>query len=140
MYLEYHELLKQYKEANREFNNALDKNSALLKSVSLKAAQYQEVLINHTHVSSDDKLINYLSEIDEIRRLIDEGRNATRELDQELRKIEIKLKDSDDVKDRIYYYKWIRRMSPYKFYRIIGYSIRQTYNLMNEMKKELYKK
>lgn len=140
MYLEYHELLKQYKEANREFNNALDKNSALLKSVSLKAAQYQEVLINHTHVSSDDKLINYLSEIDEIRRLIDEGRNATRELDQELRKIEIKLKDSDDVKDRIYYYKWIRRMSPYKFYRIIGYSIRQTYNLINEMKKELYKK
>lgn len=140
MYLEYHELLKQYKEANREFNNALDKNSALLKSVSLKAAQYQEVLINHTHVSSDDKLINYLSEIDEIRRLIDEGRNATRELDQELKKIEIKLKDSDDVKDRIYYYKWIRRMSPYKFYRIIGYSIRQTYNLINEMKKELYKK
>ena len=91
MYIEYHELLKKYKDANREFNNALDKNGALLKSVSLKATQYQEVLINHTHVSSDYKLINYLSEIDEIRRLIDEGRNATREMDQELRKMEIKL-------------------------------------------------
>ena len=139
MYIEYHELLKKYKDANREFNNALDKNSALLKSVSLKATQYQEVLINHTHVSSDYKLINYLSEIDEIRRLIDEGRNATREMDQELRKMEIKLKVSDDVKDRIYYYKWIRKMSPYKFCKIIGYSVRQIYNYIDEMKEILYK-
>ena len=138
-YLEYHELLKKYKDANREFNNALDKNGALLKSVSLKATQYQEVLINHTHVSSDYKLINYLSEIDEIRRLIDEGRNATREMDQELRKMEIKLKASDDVKDRIYYYKWIRKTSPYKFCKIIGYSVRQIYNYIDEMKEILYK-
>ena len=114
-YLEYHELLKKYREADKEFNNALDKNGELLKLVSLKATKYQEVLINHTSTSSDNKLLSYLSEIDEIRRLIDESRNVRNRIDHELREMELKMRNGKDVYDKIYVYKWIDRESPYRF-------------------------
>ena len=139
-YLEYHELLKKYREADKEFNNALDKNGELLKLVSLKATKYQEVLINHTSTSSDNKLLSYLSEIDEIRRLIDESRNVRNRIDHELREMELKMRNGKDVYDKIYVYKWIDRESPYRFSKKLGYTTRQVYRYINEIKKEIYPK
>ena len=139
-YLEYHELLKKYREADKEFNNALDKNGELLKLVSLKATKYQEILINHTNTSSDNKLLSYLSEIDEIRRLIDESRNVRNRIDHELREMELKMRNGKDVYDKIYVYKWIDKESPYRFSKKLGYTTRQVYRCINEIKKEIYPK
>ena len=139
-YLEYHELLKKYREADKEFNNALDKNGELLKLVSLKATKYQEILINHTNTSSDNKLLSYLSEIDEIRRLIDESRNVRNRIDHELREMELKMRNGKDVYDKIYVYKWIDKESPYRFSKKLGYTTRQVYRYINEIKKEIYPK
>ena len=60
-------------------------------------------------------------------------------LNYELKKLENKMRDSGDVYDKIYIYKWIERKSVYKFYRLIGYSIRQIYYFIDEMKQKLYK-
>lgn len=140
MYLEYHELLKKYKDAERRYNESLEERSKLILAVMPKATQAKEVMTTGGSTSSDWKLIDYASEIDEVDKLINQSRNTRDMLNYELKKLERQLKDSPDVKDRIYYYKWIRRMSPYKFYRMIGYSIRQTYNFIGEMNEKLYKK
>jgi len=139
MYLEYHELLKKYKDASRRYNESLEERSKLISSVMLKASQYKEVVTFGGNTSSDSNLIDYTSEIDEIDKLINQSRNTRDMLNYELKKKEAEMRTNGDVYDKIYIYKWIERKSVYKFYRLIGYSIRQTYYFIDEMKQKLYK-
>ena len=38
-----------------------------------------------------------------------------------------------------YIYRWIEHISVYKLKKLVGYSVRQIYNYIEEMKKILYK-
>lgn len=138
MYLEYHELLKKLKNAERNYNEALEKKSQLLLAVMPGAIKPKEVMII-SNTSPDANLINYASEIDEVDKLINQSRNTRDMLNYELKKKLIKMKEEGDVYDKIYIYRWIEHKSVYKFYRLVGYSIRQIYNYIKEMKKNLYK-
>ena len=138
MYLEYHELLKKLKNAERNYNESLEKKSQLLLAVMPGAIKPKEVMII-SNTSPDNNLINYTSEIDEVDKLINQSRNTRDMLNYELKKKLIKMREEGDVYDKIYIYRWIEHKSVYKFYRLVGYSIRQIYNYIKEMKKNLYK-
>lgn len=138
MYLEYNELLKQFKKAERNYNEALEKRSELILSVMPGAMKAKEVM-TIGNASPDAKLINYTGEIDEVDKLINQSRNARDMLNYELKKKLIKMREEGDVYDKIYIYRWIEHKSVYKFYRLVGYSVRQIYNYIDEMKKMLYK-
>ena len=138
MYLEYHELLKKLKNAERNYNEALEKKSQLLLAVMSGAIKPKEVMVT-INTSPDTNLINYTSEIDEVDKLINQSRNTRDMLNYELKKKLIKMREDGDVYDKIYIYRWIEHKSVYKFYRLVGYSIRQIYNYIKEMKKNLYK-
>lgn len=140
MYLEYHELLKKYKEASQEFYKALDEGSKIATAVMLKSSQFKEIVVNETNSMSDIKLINYVEKRAELDDIINKARNDMNILDYYLKKMAIEMEKSEDVRDRVYYYKWIKHMSPYKFYRTIGYTPRQIYRIIREMNKILYPK
>ena len=138
MYIEYNELLKQFKKAERNYNEALEKKSELILSVMPGAVKPKEVMIT-TNASPDTNLINYTSEIDEVDKLINQSRNTRDMLNYELKKKLIKMKEEGDVYDKIYIYRWIEHRSVYKFYRLVGYSRPQVYRFISEMKENLYK-
>lgn len=138
MYIEYNELLKQFKRAERNYNEALEKKSELLLSVLPGAVQPKEVIIT-VNTSPDTNLINYASEIDEVDKLINQSRNTRDMLNYELKKKLIKMKEEGNVYDKIYIYRWIEHKSVYKFYRLVGYSRPQVYRFISEMKEKLYK-
>lgn len=139
MYLEYHELLKKYKEASEAFNEALEEGSRLLRTVTPGATQFKEVIVFSGNSAQDAKLVNYVDKKDYIYGLINQTRNTKNILNHELNKLASEMKESNDIKDKIYYYKWIKRISPYKFSKSIGYTTRQIYRYVEEIKKELYK-
>nr|DAU99336.1 MAG TPA: hypothetical protein [Caudoviricetes sp.] len=138
MYIEYNELLKQFKRAEKNYNEALEKKSKLILSVMPGAVKPKEVMIT-TNTSPDTNLINYTSEIDEVDKLINQSRNTRDMLNYELKKKLIKMKEEGDVYDKIYIYRWIEHRSVYKFYRLVGYSRPQVYRFISEMKENLYK-
>lgn len=138
MYIEYNELLKQFKRAEKNYNEALEKKSKLILSVMPGAVKPKEVMIT-TNTSPDTNLINYTSEIDEVDKLINQSRNTRDMLNYELKKKLIKMKEEGDVYDKIYIYRWIEHKSVYKFYRLVGYSRPQVYRFISEMKENLYK-
>lgn len=137
MYIEYNELLKQFKRAEKNYNESLEKKSKLILSVMPGAIKAKEVITTN-NTSPDAKLINYTSEIDEVDKLINQSRNTRDMLNYELKKKLIKMKEEGDVYDKIYIYRWIEHKSVYKFHRLLGYSVRQVYRYMDEMKKILY--
>ena len=138
MYLEYHELLKQLKKAEKNYNDALEKKSELILSVMPGAIKTKEVMAT-SNISPDTKLINYTSEIDEVDKLINQSRNTRDMLNYELKKKLIKMREDGDVYDKIYIYRWIEHRSVYKFYRLVGYSRPQVYRFISEMKVKLYR-
>ena len=138
MYIEYNELLKKFKKAERNYNEALEKKSELILSVMPGAVKPKEVMVT-INTSPDTNLINYTSEIDEVDKLINQSRNTRDMLNYELKKKLNQMKDSGDVYDKIYIYRWIEHKSVYKFYRLVGYSRPQVYRFISEMKEKLYK-
>ena len=140
MYLEYHDLLKKYKEASRNYNEALEKKSKLVLAVIPGSSKIKQVMVDCNTTYSELNLLNYTDEMDEVDKLINQSRNTKDMLNYELKKLENEMRTSGDVYDKIYCYKWIDHKSVYKFYKLTGYSIRQNYNLIAEMKQELYKK
>lgn len=138
MYLEYHELLKKYKEASRRYNEALEERSKLITNVFPKASQFKEVVTFGGNTSPDWKLIDYTNEIDEVDKLINQSRNTRDMINYELKKMAIEMQISSDVLDKVYYYRWIEHKNPVQFYRLISYSIPQTYRFIDEIKKNLY--
>lgn len=140
LYLEYHELLKKYKNAEKIYYNALDKKSSLLYLVEPHAVQTKEIINSLSMTNPDEKIIMYVSQIEEVDKLINETRNNKDALNYELNKKEILLKNSQNIYDKIYYFKYIRGKRVNEFYRLINYSKRQIYRFIDEINKSLYKK
>ncbi len=138
MYIEYNELLRQFKRAEKNYNESLEKKSKLILSVMPGAVKPKEIMVT-INTSPDTNLINYTSEIDEVDKLINQSRNTRDMLNYELKKKLIKMKEEGDVYDKIYIYRWIEHKSVYKFYRLVGYSRPQVYRFISEMKENLYK-
>ncbi|MBR0471721.1 MAG: hypothetical protein IJI98_03365 [Methanosphaera sp.] len=138
MYLEYHELLKKYKEACRNYNEALEKKSKLILAVIPGASKIKQVMVDGSNPYSDLNLLNYTDEMDEVDKLINQSRNTRDMLNYELKKLESKMRSNGDVYDKIYCYRWLDHKSVYKFYKLTGYSIRQIYNFISEMKQKMY--
>ena len=101
MYIEYNELLKQFKKAEKNYNEALEKKSELLLSVMPGAVKPKEVMVTQ-NTSPDTNLINYTSEIDEVDKLINQSRNTRDMLNYELKKKLIKMREEGDVYDKIH--------------------------------------
>ena len=138
MYLEYHELLKKLKNAERNYNEALEKKSQLILAVMPGAVKVKEVM-TISNTSPDGKLIDYTSEIDEVDKLINQSRNTRDMLNYELKKKLIKMKEEGHVYDKIYIFRWIEHRSVYKFHKLVGYSKSQVYDYISKMKEKLYK-
>ena len=138
MYLEYHELLKKLKNAERNYNEALEKKSQLILAVMPGAVKVKEVM-TISNTLPDGKLIDYASEIDEVDKLINQSRNTRDMLMYELKKKLIKMKEEGEVYDKIYIYRWIEHRSVYKFHKLVGYSKSQVYDYISKMKEKLYK-
>lgn len=138
-YLEYHELLKKFKNAENDYYDALDKKTKLLYMVTPHGTEAKEIVSYLSNVSPDEKFNKYSREIDEIDLLINSKRNNKDALEYELKKKEVELRNSKNVYDKIYVLKWIEKKKPKHFYRLIGYSISRTYDFIVEMKQELYK-
>lgn len=139
MYIEYNELLKKYKIAERNYNEALEEKSKLILAVLPKATQAKEIMVSGSHPSSDLKLLDYTSKIDQVDNLINQSRNTRDMLNYELKKKLIKMREEGDIYDKIYIYRWIEHKSVYKFHKLVGYSKTQVYDYISEMKKKLYK-
>ena len=138
MYLDYHELLRMYKDAARRYNEALEKKSKLILAVIPGSSKIKQVMVDSSNAYSELNLINYTAEREEVDELINQSRNTRDMLNYELKKLERKMRETGDVYDKIYCYKWIDGRKPRHFNKLIGFSLSRTYDYITEMKKKIY--
>ena len=138
IYEEYHDLLRKFKSAESSYYKALDKKSKLLYGVEPHAAQFKEIIVDYSYTKPDEDLINYSSEIEEVNDLINETRNNKDVLEYELKKKEKELRYSHDIYDKVYVYHWLERKRVNNYYKLLGYSKRQIYRFIDEIRENIY--
>lgn len=138
MYLEYHELLKKYKDAERNYYDALDRKTQLLYSVTPHGTEAKPIINHLSNLSPDEQFNIYTREIQEVDLLINSTRNNKDALERELKRKEKDLRESKDIYDRIYVYVWLEHKKSKHFCKLINYSRRQTDRKIEEIENALY--
>ena len=138
MYLEYAELFYKKRKSERDYNNAVDDKERLLYTVTPHSVIPKEI-VNHISPSSNsyDKFVNYSAMVTEIDERIKHTKDVFNNRTYLLKIKELELRESKDLLDKIYVYKWLDGQKEKHFFRLIGYSRAQTYRIVDEMRKKI---
>lgn len=137
IYIEYHEFKNKYYVAQKEYDKILSEKEALFAKTQPKATEYDKEKVSGGCPSNsfDDYLI--IKEKKQLDERLEEARSIlidrTRLLNLKLEE----LKSSDNPYDKIYYHRFVKNLSPYKFKRLVGYEERQIYRILEKIEKKL---
>lgn len=132
LFIEYELLKRECKSAKKEYDKALEKKAEYYYSVLPGASDTSKELIKTE--CTNDKFLNYTIRIQEIDSEIDVRKNLYGNLSYRLKLKEIELRNSKELLDRIYTYRYLDKLKV----KVIGIKIRygksQTYDYITKIK------
>lgn len=132
LFIEYELLKRECKLAKREYDKTLEKKAEYYYSVLPGASDTSKELIKTE--CTNDKFLNYTIRIQEIDSEIDVRKNLYGNLSYRLKLKEIELRNSKELLDRIYTYRYLDKSKV----KVIGIKIRygksQTYDYITKIK------
>lgn len=132
LFIEYELLKRECKLAKREYDKALEKKAEYYYSVLPGASDTSKELIKTE--CTNDKFLNYTIRIQEIDSEIDVRKNLYGNLSYRLKLKEIELRNSKELLDKIYTYRYLDKLKV----KVIGIKIRygksQTYDYITKIK------
>lgn len=135
LFVEYELLKRECKAAKRDYDKALEKKAEYYYSVLPGASDTSKELIKTE--CTNDKFLNYTIKIQEIDSEIEVRKNLYGNLSYRLKLKEIELRNSKELLDRIYVYRYLDRYKVNKIARIVEYSREQTYRKIREIDKKI---
>lgn len=132
LFIEYELLKRECKSAKREYDKSLEKKAEYYYSVLPGASDTSKELIKTE--CTNDKFLNYTIRIQEIDSEIDVRKNLYGNLSYRLKLKEIELRNSKELLDKIYTYRYLDKLKV----KVIGIKIRygksQTYDYITKIK------
>lgn len=135
LFIEYELLKRECKLAKREYDKALEKKAEYYYSVLPGASDTSKELIKIE--CTNDKFLNYTIRIQEIDSEIDVRKNLYGNLSYRLKLKEIELRNSKELLDKIYTYRYLDRYKVNKIARLVEYSRAQLYRKLDEIDKKV---
>ena len=135
LFLEYELLKRECKLAKKEYDKALEKKAEYYYSVLPGASDTSKELIKIE--CTNDKFLNYTIRIQEIDSEIDVRKNLYGNLSYRLKLKEIELRNSKELLDKIYTYRYLDRYKVNKIARLVEYSRAQLYRKLDEIDKKV---
>lgn len=131
IYEEYYQKYLDYKKTRKIINDLENKRLSLISMVDV-----QSTTPNTGRVSSkkEDKFLIYTGELEEVELLIQNNQKVLDLIIKRLETIETELRNSDEILDKVYLYKYIDHLKYYQIAVKIGYEKTKTYDLINDIK------
>ncbi len=135
LYEEHYEIFKKYKEAKKNYDKKLEKKALLILQTQPRAIDTSKEKINGgTFVNKFEEFVKQLEKLDpELQK----ARNERDLQEYFLKKKVIELKNSKEIKDKIYYYKYVERLKVRHIPCKVNYSKRQVYRYLEEIEESL---
>lgn len=137
LYITYEQFKVKYYETQKQYNEILNEKETLFLKTQPKATKFDkervsggvstntfdEYLIEKERKQIDERL-------DEVKKIL-EDRGHLLELKRE------ELKASNNIQDKIYYYRYIDKLNIEKVGRMVGYSRPQVYRILRTIKNNI---
>ena len=132
LFVEYELLKRECKVAKRDYDKALEKKAEYYYSVLPGASDTSKELIKTE--CTNDKFLNYTIKIQEIDSEIEVRKNLYGNLSYRLKLKEIELRNSKELLDRIYVYRYLDKLNVKAIGIKIQYGKSQTYDYITKIK------
>ena len=136
IYEEYYKKYYDYRKNNKEKNDLENKKVQLIGLVDVKSSSTKNG--NYSN-QKEDKFLFYTAELEETELKIYQKDKILEELKTQLKTKENELRESKDVLDKVYLYKYIDKLKYYQISKKIKYSKSRTYDFINEVDKNIEK-
>lgn len=134
---EYFTKYLKIKKVKKEINQLNNKKINLIGMVDVQAIPPKDS-IGGTN-TKEDKMLFYAAELEEVESDLIKNKKILEELKRQLIEKEEDLRDSEEVLDRVYLYKYIEKLKWYQIGPKIGYEKTKTYDLINKVDENLSK-
>lgn len=137
LYVTYEQFKIRYYETQRQYNEILNEKEQLFLKTQPKATKFDKERVNGG--VSTNTFDEYLIEkekkqiderLEEVKTILEDRKHLL-----ELKKDE--LKHSTNIQDKIYYYRYIDKMTIEKIGRLVGYSRPQLYRILRTIKNNI---
>lgn len=134
VYEDYEEFKKQYHKTQLQYNEILSKKENLFAMTQPHTTDYGKVMVDGGTPKNSFDTYLIRKEEQQIDEKLAEIKSILEDREQLLKLKEQELRASNEIKDRIYKYRELDKLRVYKIAHMIGYSERQIYRIMEEMK------
>ena len=137
IYAIYEEYKNKYYETQKEYNNILNEKEKLFMITQPSSSKFDKERVSGG--SSDNTFDRYLilKEEKKIEQRLKEIRSILDDRERLLKLKEEELKESTDIKDKIYRYRYIDKLKVYKISKLVGYSEAQVYRFLDEIRRKI---
>lgn len=136
LFVEYHSLKKEVNKINDDLDDLLNKKARIFGMTQPQASDVTKEMFPSA-MSSNDKFLLYTIKTEEIDRQIINKKNELGIKKYHLKLKLMDLRESKDILDRIYVYKYVDKKKVGKFYRLMHYSRAQIYRKLDEIEEKL---
>lgn len=133
---EHYKKYEKSKKIKAKINKLENKKINLACMVDVQAVAPKNSLGGFT---KEDKMMKYASELEEIEQNIKKNNLLLSEIKIQLKEKEEELRDSKELLDSIYLYKYIDKLKYYQISKKIGYSNSRTYDYIKEINQKIAK-
>ena len=136
IYEEYYKKFRNYGQIKKEINDLENKKISLMRMADIQAIAPKD----GNGINNDkDKFGIYLAELEEVENILIKDKKVLEELKKQLKEKEKELRESKEILDKVYLYKYLYKMKYLQIAPKIGYEKTKTYDLINEVAKNLEK-
>lgn len=137
LFLEYYAIYKKYREANDDYQDALDKKAQLFYDTQPKSVKPKEII---THLTpNSDKFLNYSADLQVIECELEKTRNILGIRELQLKLKEKELRESKEILDIVYLMYYIEKRKVKHIAYKMNYGKSRIYEFIDEIEKKLKK-
>ena len=139
IYAIYEEYKNKYYETQKEYDNILSEKEKLFMITQPSSSKFDKERVSGGATDNTFERYLILKEEKKIDQRLEEVRSILEDRKKLLKLKEEELKESTDIRDMIYRYRYIDKLKVYKIAKLVGYSEAQVYRILDNIKKSLRK-
>ncbi len=136
IYEDYFKKFLKYKEEKSKINKLEDKKIVLMGMVDVQASNPNK---GNKNDIKDDKMSRYAAELEELENKIKKKKNLINEIVNQMKCKELELKDSDELLDKAYYFKYIKKYKWFQLCTALNFEKTRMYEKINKLDENLSK-
>lgn len=137
IYIEYEAYKNRYYESQKKYHDILNEKEMLFAMTQPKTVKFDSEPVKggvHNNIF-DEYLI--LKEKKNIDQRLDEIKAILEDRERLLKLKEEELKNSNNIHDKVYKYRYLDKLKIYKICRLIGYSEPQVYRILKSIRNNI---